>query len=69
MGMGHTFIIIGDDIYCLDTAEERLWAAMTMQNGGIERAQVYRGMPDGKETPDGREFGADGLFHKAKRPA
>jgi len=61
--MAHTFIIIGDDIYTLDTAEERTLAAKHMTEAGIERASVYRGDPDGNEAPEGRDFGADGQFH------
>lgn len=61
--MAHTFIIIGDDIYCLDTAAERAEAAAALKDAGIERASVYRGGPDGNEAPEGRDFGADGLFH------
>jgi hypothetical protein len=59
----HTFIIIGDDIYTLDTAQERADAAQALKDAGIERASVFRGGPDGNEATEGRDFGADGEFH------
>lgn len=59
----HTFIIIGDDIYTLDTDAERAEAAAALTDAGIERAPVYRGGPEGNEAPEGRDFGADGQFH------
>lgn len=59
----HTFIIIEDDIYCLDTRSDRATAAAALKDAGIERASVYRGGPDGNEAPEGRDFGADGQFH------
>lgn len=61
--MHHTFIIVGDDIYCLDTDSERAEAAAALKDAGIERASVYHGGPDGNESPEGRDFGADGQFH------
>lgn len=59
----HTFIIVEDDIYCLDTDAERAEAAAALKDAGIERAPVYRGWPEGIEAPEGRDFGADGQFH------
>ena len=59
----HSFIILGDDIYTLDTAEERKLAAEHMRDAGVERCSVFRGGPDGNEAPEGRDFGSDGLFH------
>jgi hypothetical protein len=59
----HTYIILGDDIYTLDTDAERELAAAHMQDAGIERASAYRGGPEGNETPEGCDFGADGQFH------
>lgn len=59
----HTFIILGDDIYTLDTAAERDLAAAHLRDAGIERASVFRGGPDGNESPEGRDFGAEGQFH------
>jgi len=59
----HTFIIVGDDILCLDTRDERVAAAGALAEAGIERASVFRGGPEGNDAPDGRDFGADGLFH------
>lgn len=59
----HTFIILGDDIYTLDTAAERELAAAHMRDAEIKAAPVYRGGPDQAELPEGRDFGADGQFH------
>lgn len=59
----HTFIIIDDDIYTLDTVQERTDAAEALKDAGIERASVFRGGPEGNEAPEGRDFGADGQFH------
>lgn len=59
----HRFIILGDDIYTLDTKFERATAAGALAEAGIERACVYRGGPNGNKNPEGRDFGADGEFH------
>lgn len=59
----HSFIIIGDDIYTLDTAAERELAAAHMRDAGINRCSVFRGGPDGNEAPEGRDFGSDSSFH------
>ncbi len=58
----HTFIILGDDIYTLDTAEERTLAAAHMRDAGVERCSVYRGGPDGNQDPEGRDFCSDGTW-------
>ena len=59
----HKFIILGDDIYTLDTKAERAHAAEHMRDAGVERCSVFRGGPEGNEAPEGRDFGADGQFH------
>jgi len=59
----HTFIILGDEILTLDTAEERDLAARWMREAHVERCSVYRGGPEGNESPEGRDFGSDGCFH------
>ena len=59
----HSFIILGDDIYTLDTAAERALAAEHMRDAGVERCSVFRGGPDNNESPEGRDFGSDGQFH------
>lgn len=64
--MAHRFIILGDDIYTLDTVTERSLAAEHMRDAGVERCCVYRGGPDAlmcANHPEGRDFGSDGQFH------
>jgi hypothetical protein len=51
----HRFIILDDDIYTLDTAEERDHAAEHMRDAGVDSLQVYAGGPDKSEL-DGTEF-------------
>lgn len=62
LGM-HEFIIIENDVYCLDTKSDRATAAAALRDAGISRASVYRGGPEGNQEPDGRDFGDDGQFH------
>lgn len=61
MGMNamHTFIMLDNDIYTLDTVAERALAAEHMRDAGIERLPVYAGGP-GSAEPQGRDFCADG---------
>lgn len=62
-GVMHEFIIIENDVYCLDTKSDRATAAAALRDAGISRASVYRGGPDGNQDPEGRDFGDDGQFH------
>jgi hypothetical protein len=59
----HQFIIIEDEIFCLDTKSDRAEAAAALRDAGISRASVWRGGPEGNEAPEGRDFGDDGQFH------
>ncbi len=58
----HQFIIIENDVYCLDTKSDRAVAAAALRDAGISRASVWRGGPEGNEAPEGRDFGDDGQF-------
>jgi hypothetical protein len=57
----HTFIILGDDIYTLDTAEERDLAAGHMRDAKVDRLTVYVGGPTNADE-DGRMFSCHGHF-------
>jgi hypothetical protein len=58
----HSFIILSDDIYTLDTVAERRLAAAHMYEAGVESLPVYRGGPEGEQTPEGRDFCVDQTF-------
>jgi hypothetical protein len=58
----HTYIYICDDIYTLDTSEERELAARHMREAGVMACPVWRGGPD-LEMADDREFRSDGWFY------
>lgn len=57
----HTFIILGDDIYTLDTTEERDLAAEHMRDAKADRLTVYVGDPTNADE-DGRLFSCHGHF-------
>lgn len=58
----HSFIMIGNDIYPLDTAAERAHAAEHMRDAMLGRCRVYTGEPGGESKPDGRAFFSDGTI-------
>ena len=57
----HRFIILGDEIYTMDNAEERDLAAEHMRDAKVDRLTVYIGGPD-KSALEGSEFGSWGGF-------
>ena len=57
----HRFIILADDIYTLDTSEERDLAAEHMRDAKVDRLKVYVGGPTNYDE-DGRAFFADGTL-------
>lgn len=59
----HKFIILGDDVYTLDTVGERQHAAWHMLGARVRRLPVFRGNADKSEL-NGLYFGDDGLFHE-----
>lgn len=52
----HRFILLGDDIYTLDTVAERDHAAKHMAEAGVCLLPVYRGGPE-HSHPEGCDFG------------
>lgn len=57
----HRFIILGDDIYTLDTTEERDLAAEHMRDAKVDRLKVYVGGPTNADE-EGSLFTRDGHF-------
>lgn len=58
----HSFILLADELYTIDTKAERELAANRMCEAGVSRLAVYRGGPDGTMTHEGRDLCSDGLF-------
>lgn len=58
----HRYIILADDIYTLDSREERQHAAAHMREAGVDRLPVYRGGPESAQVPEGRDLMSDGSF-------
>ncbi len=54
----HKFIILGDDIYTLDTVGERELAAKHMREAGVQRRPVYVGGPQFANSA-GQDFCAE----------
>ena len=63
----HEFILVEDDIYTLDTAEDRVVAARILTELGIEEVITFRGGPE-EAAASGRTFCRDGLFGFSRTP-